>query len=116
MLRAVRKRSSLIRVYALLWATFQIAAPGAIAVADGLAARSSSTPFAHVESGSTSRCPEVHGLDCAMCRYLSNPIAALAGPARSFEFSVAIGSPLLDAVDRVANELALPRGRAPPLG
>lgn len=115
MLRPMTKRTPAVRCLAILWATLQLASPGAIAIADGRASeQGASAAFSHIESSTTSSCPEIHGVDCALCRYVSNAAAAVPSPSRWYVLSVELPRPGLVRVALVAASRALPHGRAPP--
>jgi hypothetical protein len=115
MLRFMRKRTPAVRFVALLWAALQLASPGVSAIADGIAAgQSASASLSHVESTTTSSCPEIHAVDCAVCRYLSNAAAAVPGSSGWLELSVILPRVALERASRVAAARSFPRGRAPP--
>jgi hypothetical protein len=109
------RRRPFVRFLAVLWATLQLASPGAMAIADGVASGKGTTgAIAHIESGTTSTCPQIHGVDCAICRYLSNVAAVVPGTPDSFEFSVDLPCPALTRLGTAAPWRVLPRSRAPP--
>ena len=105
------------RLLAACLAALQIALPGAISVADarGEAQSLVAATRVHVESQSSTACPRIHALDCALCQFLSS--ARGEPPA---------GDPLVAArrdhlgvthaeSDRAASITAsLPPSRAPP--
>jgi hypothetical protein len=110
----VKERSPAFRLLALLWAAFSIASPGIAAIADGIAFRSSSTPFAHVEATGTSTCPEVHAVDCAACRYMSQAAATPADTGDLVRHSGTCAPPHEDRRGAFRSRELLPQGRAPP--
>ena len=66
------------RLLTLLFAAAQFALPAAASIADGLAARATGNPRAHVENVAGTHCQPVHGADCTLCRYLSGTSATPA--------------------------------------
>jgi hypothetical protein len=116
MLRAMRRRTPLVQIIALCWATFQLLSPAVGAVADGKLARGAAERVAHVESTTSATCPVVHPSDCALCRYLSgNSPRCVDTPAFRTARSGILGGIGEDQL--VGNvSLILPEGRAPPAG
>ena len=110
------RRSTSVRILAILWAALQFASPGASAIADGmLAASNAAGPTTHVEATTTASCPVVHAPDCGVCRYLSGPAAV----NRISAFAIALLTEKRElrtesSVTSVALA-ALPHGRAPPV-
>lgn len=112
----MRRRTTVIRSLALLWAALQLASPGASAIADGALAReNASAPAMHVEATTTAACPVVHSPDCGVCRYLSTS----ANPQPPQAFSLSSVAERRDARTDIPQagcaSVALPHGRAPPV-
>jgi hypothetical protein len=109
------RRAPFVRFFAILSAALQLASPGAATIADAVAsAKGGFAALSHVESTTTSSCPAVHGVDCGICRFLSN--TAVADPATPAWFELALDLPCPE-VERSAPRAAkhsLPHGRAPP--
>ena len=111
----MRRRTPLVRFFALLWATLQLASPAVGAIADGrVVSGGGAQRTAHVEATSTGACPVVHTPDCAVCRYLSG---SAAEPAPVQMHRVGESSPGCAEARQhgaFASSLVLPDGRAPP--
>lgn len=116
MLRAMTRRTPFLRCLAIAWASLQLMLPGVTAIADGFASsQGASAAVSHVESGSTASCPEIHGVDCAVCRYLSNTASTI--PAAPAWRECAVGQAAPVGVDREQADAARSRAqsRAPPV-
>ena len=72
----------------LLWAVLQIALPVIASVADARASTMSATARAHAEDTSRRSCVPVHGVDCALCQYLSGCTAPPGHSATSLAFTL----------------------------
>lgn len=112
----MKRRTTLVRFLALVWATLQLASPGLASIADGMLAReSASSPSTHVEATTSASCPVVHPPECAVCRYLS---ASRSNGAVTPEVGWADASDcgVIPDTTTVALSAAvvLPHGRAPP--
>jgi hypothetical protein len=72
--RWARAAGRAMRFVAACLAALQLVLPGAISVADARveAQALTSASQAHVEEQSSTACPRVHELDCALCQYLSS--------------------------------------------
>lgn len=108
------RRDALARALVLVWATFQLLAPGATSIAHGLSSLESSAAPVHVEATGSASCPEVHAPGCGVCRYLTScsdrpghgPIVAVMPARLTLPFALEAGHPSVATV--------LPPGRAPP--
>jgi hypothetical protein len=113
----MKRRTTLIRFLALVWATLQLASPGLASIADGMLAReSASSPSTHVETTTSASCPVVHSPDCAVCRYLSAS-GSNAPAAAAFSWKAASQCRVIADATTIAlsTAVALPHGRAPPI-
>lgn len=112
----MKRRTTLVRFLALVWATLQVASPALASIADGMLARESATsPSTHVEATTSASCPVVHSPDCGVCRYLSAAGSNDAGaPALGWEGASQCG--IISSATTIALSAAvvLPHGRAPP--
>lgn len=112
------RRTGIARFCWLLAALLQLVLPGAAAWVDARVEQESRSPRAasHVESHQTSQCPRVHPPDCALCQYLTAPLARVA--AQRFELPpLRRHGVVVDEADRAAPAaaFALHQSRAPPL-
>lgn len=108
-------RTPVLRCLAIAWASLQLMLPGVTAIADGIASsQGASAVVSHVESASTASCPEIHGVDCAVCRYLSNAASTVPSVPGWRECAVERAAPI--GVDRAQADAARSRAqsRAPP--
>jgi hypothetical protein len=64
-----------VRAVWLLAAVLQLLLPGAAAWADARVDTASARATAHIESHTTSSCARVHPPDCALCHFLTAPLA-----------------------------------------
>lgn len=105
------------RLLAICLAALQVILPGAVSIAD---ARLDAETLAvstrgHVESQSSTDCPRVHALDCALCQFLSS---ARGEPAPGEQLVAAdreTTNEMRGDRDRAASNVAsLPPSRGPP--
>lgn len=111
------RRSPLVRLFTLAWASLQVAAPALTSLADGSASlKDASAPKTHVEATSSESCPVVHSPDCGLCRYLTTSAASDAS-APAFDWTVGSAHELAQTAMLGASGagVALPFGRAPPI-
>jgi hypothetical protein len=73
------------RALTLVFAVAQFALPGALSVADGVAASGTSETIAHVEDIAHKQCKPPHTAECAVCRYLAT--GALGNSASQVGFA-----------------------------
>jgi len=71
-----RLRAPAGRVFRLVAALLQLGLPGAAAWADARLDSAGAHATAHVESHTTAACARVHPPDCALCHFLTAPLAA----------------------------------------
>ncbi|GAC1476891.1 MAG: hypothetical protein NVS1B4_18570 [Gemmatimonadaceae bacterium] len=110
-------RRRVTRLWLVLVACIQVAAPPLVSIADAAADASALTrgATAHVEAHRTAACPRVHPDQCALCRY----ITASGAPAARCDTIVAnrqmVGA-VHDTDRRAVAWLlgALPQSRGPP--
>jgi glutathione S-transferase len=111
----MRTRSRVLRLSSLLAAALQLASPSAAAWADARLDAESAGARPHIESHTTAACTRVHAADCALCSFLSAPLAAgrMALPelARRESRRAALPNP---ALAERAGERSHPQPRAPP--
>ncbi len=111
----MRRHSRAVRTLWLLGAALQLALPGAAAWADARVDALGAAARPHIESHTTNSCARIHPPDCALCHYLSAPLA------RRQPMALALGT----AADRVlfpsppvrfpqARSRPHPQPRAPP--
>jgi hypothetical protein len=72
---AMPQRSPALRACWLLAAVVQLLLPGAAAWADARVDTAGAHATAHIESHTTSSCARVHPPDCALCHFLTAPLA-----------------------------------------
>ena len=109
------RRTPFLRYLTIVWASLQLVLPGVTAIADGIAsAQGATAAVSHVESTSTAGCPEIHGVDCAVCRYLSNTAPTVPAAPAWRDCGVERAGPI--GVDRARANAARSRAqsRAPP--
>lgn len=107
-----------VRLFAALVAVLQLALPAAVSVADArLDAQSYTTATrSHVEDQSSTSCPRIHPLECALCQFLSSGTGTPAAAVLPYASRRDISCPAEAVVRRVATAAgALPLSRAPPL-
>ena len=110
------RRSTSVRILAILWAALQFASPGASAIADGmLAAANAAGPTTHVEATTSATCPVVHSPDCGVCRYVSGPATLNRVTAFGVQLSAESREPRAESSVHSVTLAALPHGRAPPV-
>ena len=109
------RRSPVIRLLALLWATLQIASPGLGALADGLLAAQTRDPASHVEATTSGRCPVVHAPDCGLCRQLTTAVAVPPRFALELPIVAAAGVAIVATGEPPRAVVPHRWGRAPPL-
>jgi hypothetical protein len=112
----MKRRSLLVRLVTLAWASLQLAAPAMAGIADASAAlEAASTPLTHVEATTGESCPFVHSPDCGLCRYLStSPSHGSSTPAFDWAIGAAAALTQTASPGAMSASLALPFGRAPP--
>jgi hypothetical protein len=71
----MRRNSPAVRTLWLLGAAFQLALPGAAGYADARLDALGAAARPHIESHTTKSCTRIHPSDCALCHYLSAPLA-----------------------------------------
>jgi hypothetical protein len=78
----MRRPSAVIRLVWIGFAMLQVAEPAAVQLADGHLEATSpvSASRIHVEDQANGRCAPVHPSDCALCRFLAQPLVL---PARA---------------------------------
>jgi hypothetical protein len=110
------KRSPFVRVFTLMWASLQLAAPAMSSIADGLLAiDNASRPTTHVEATTTESCPVVHAPDCGVCRYLTTAgTNDSSSPAFGWQRRDPLAPTSAVLTDPGCAARALPHGRAPP--
>jgi len=109
------RRAPGVRVVWLLGAALQLALPGATAWADARLDAAGAHATAHIESHTAKSCARIHAPDCALCHYLSAPVASRS-PSRAPvdaapERSRVIAEPVAIAGGRSRPH---PQPRAPP--
>jgi len=109
------RRAPGVRVVWLLGAALQLALPGAAAWADARLDAAGAHATAHIESHTAKSCARIHAPDCALCHYLSAPVASRSpsrAPADAApERSRVIAEPIAVAGARSRPH---PQPRAPP--
>lgn len=110
--------SWLARLFTLVFAVVQLAAPSLASAADArieAAGERSPRAAAHIESHGSSDCPRVHPADCALCHLVHAP-AAPAARAGELQFGDSFVAARIEAPfglhGRDRDPLTLPR--APP--
>ena len=86
------RRSSLVRLLAVLGAVLQLGAGPTAASAEGQIAQKTGLAQAHVESERSSTCIAVHADDCALCQFLSAVSVTPAPTASLVAVASAIGA------------------------
>jgi hypothetical protein len=112
----MQRRPWFVRLVTFLFATVQLVAPGATAIADGLAHRDGAgEPVVHIEATTRATCPQVHSPDCGLCRFLSSLAARPASSPTPF-LLFAAGVPAASAEHSPISrtQVSLPPGRGPP--
>lgn len=71
----MRRHSRAVRTLWLLGAVLQLALPSAAAYADARLDALGAAARPHIESHTTKSCTRIHPPDCALCHYLSAPLA-----------------------------------------
>jgi hypothetical protein len=71
----MRRHSRPVRMLWLLGAVLQLVLPGAAAYADARVDALGAAARPHIESHTTKSCTRIHPPDCALCHYLSAPLA-----------------------------------------
>src|SRR5258708_39816798 len=71
----MRRHSRAVRILWLLGAVLQVVLPPAAAYADARVDALGAAARPHVESHTTNSCARIHPPDCALCHYLSAPLA-----------------------------------------
>jgi hypothetical protein len=114
----MRRPSAVIRLFWIGFALLQLVEPPVVQLADGHveAASPASASHIHFEDQANGRCAPVHPSDCALCRFLAQPLLVPAATV----LTLAIGTrPWLrgpEAVPVVTRSHTLhPYSRAPPL-
>lgn len=114
MLRAMMRRTVLLRFFSLLWAGVQLATPALGSLADARLAAAAGDPMAHVESTTSSTCPAIHAPDCAVCRYLSGAAPAPDAQSSAHVNAASAGASFPARSTAALLAIVLPDGRAPP--
>jgi len=99
--------SRAVRMLWLLGAVLQLVLPGAAAYADARVDALGAAARPHVESHTTNSCARIHPPDCALCHYLSAPLA------RRAPMGLALGS-TADRVRFPSAPVRLPRAQTRP--
>jgi hypothetical protein len=71
----MRRHSPTVRTLWLLGAALQLALPGVATYADARLDALAAVARPHIESRTTTSCTRIHPPDCALCHYLSAPLA-----------------------------------------
>ena len=107
-------RAAAYRLVTVLFAVVQFALPGALSVADGVAANDVSETVVHVEDMARKQCRPPHTADCAVCRHLATRTVGnsathvgFAGTTKVELAASAVASPL-SAADFVLHSRAPP--------
>jgi hypothetical protein len=105
----------MLRLGSLLAAALQLASPATAAWADARLDAESAGARPHIESHTTAACVRVHAADCALCSFLSAPLAARrrAVPELAHRESQSAALPNPALAER-AGERSHPQPRAPP--
>ena len=103
----MRRHSRAVRTLWLLGATLQLAQPGAAAWADARLDALGAAAQAHIESHTTASCARIHPPDCALCHYLSTPLARRRPMALALDATA-------DRKPFFAEPVRLPRARSRP--
>ncbi len=90
----MRRHTRPVRTFWLLGAVLQLVLPGAAACADARVDALGAAARPHIESHTTNSCARIHPPDCALCHYLSAPLARRA--------------PLAPALDATADRIVIP--------
>ncbi len=114
--RTARRR--VLRLLGLGLAALQLILPGAVSIADARFDAQSLALSApgHVESQSSTDCPRVHTLECALCQFLSSARGEVPGGAALVAASKGTTHDTERGSDRSSSGLAsLPPSRGPPV-
>ncbi|PYO76392.1 MAG: hypothetical protein E6K55_07730 [Gemmatimonadetes bacterium] len=114
-MRSMGQRPPALRALWLATALLQLTLPGAAAWADARLDTAESHAVAHIESHTTNSCARIHAPDCALCHFLTAPVAV----------GRAVTLPVAGADHRLPGRIALaglpyrlsrphPQPRAPP--
>ncbi len=103
----MRRHSRAVRILWLLGAVLQLVLPGAAAYADARVDALGAAARPHIESHTTNSCARIHAPDCALCHYLSAPLA------RRAPMALALGT-TADRVRFPSAPVRLPRAQSRP--
>jgi hypothetical protein len=111
----MRRNTRAVRTLWLLGAALQLVLPGAAAYADARLDAVGAAARPHIESHTTKSCTRIHAPDCALCHYLSAPLAPGAPIALALGDSAdGIRFPAAPVKRARARSRPHPQPRAPP--
>jgi hypothetical protein len=111
----MRPRSPAVRTVRHLLAALQLLLPGAAAWADARLDAAGAHATAHVESHSTDSCARIHASDCALCHFLTTPLASRRPPTHRHEgASTELAPTVAPATPGLTLAHPHPQPRAPP--